>query len=76
MLHDQNRNIVLLYNAKTYTIEDASTLTIQTISEEEKYYQNLWNCFYHTIGIKERKNSKLRMNFMPKKYWQDLIEKL
>ena len=25
---------------------------------------------------KERKNAKLRMQFMPKKYWQDLVEKL
>ena len=65
MLHDKNRNIV-----------DANNLILPSISGEEKYYQELWNCFYHTIGIKERKNSHLRMQFMPKKYWQDLVEKL
>lgn len=74
IIHDKNRNIALLYNTKEYLITVASNIKITSLPEEELYYQNLWNCFYHTIGIKERKNSKLRMQFMPKKYWQDLVE--
>ena len=45
------------------------------MSEDEIYFQNLWKCFYNTISIKERKNPRLQMQYMPKKYWQDLIEK-
>jgi len=63
----------LVEQAKKAIIE-AKNLQITSLSEEEQYYQNLWNCFYHAIGIKERKNAKLRMQFMPKKYWQDLTE--
>ncbi len=74
IIHDKNRNIALLYNTNEYIITNAKNLTIASLSEEELYYQNLWNHFYNVIGIKERKNSKLRMQFMPKKYWQDLIE--
>ena len=74
IIHDKKRNIALLYNTKDYLIIDANNIKVTSLPEEELYYQNLWNCFYHTIGIKERKNSKLRMQFMPKKYWQDLIE--
>lgn len=74
ILHDKNRNLALLYNTKEYLITEAKDLSICSLPEEELYYQNLWKCFYHTIGIKERKNAKLRMQFMPKKYWQDLIE--
>lgn len=74
IIHDKKRNLVLLYNTKEYLIVEATNINIASLPEEELYYQNLWNCFYHTIGIKERKNSKLRMQFMPKKYWQDLIE--
>ena len=33
-----------------------------------------WQTFYNTIGIKERKNSRCQMNFMPKKYWPYIIE--
>ncbi len=74
IIHDPSRKLALLYNTKEYTIIEAKHLKITSIPEEERYYQDLWKCFYHSIGIKERKNSKLRMQFMPKKYWQDLIE--
>lgn len=74
IIHDPTRELALLYNTKEYTIIEAKNLQVTLLSEEEQYYQDLWNCFYHAIGIKERKNAKLRMQFMPKKYWQDLIE--
>lgn len=34
------------------------------------------NCgnFFKTIGINERKNKKVQINFMPKKYWEYIIE--
>lgn len=76
IIHDKNRNIALLYNKKDYLIIEADNLKITSLPEEELYYQNLWKNFYNSIGIKERKNSKLRMQFMPKKYWADLVEDL
>lgn len=30
--------------------------------------------FFKTIGINERKNKKVQINFMPKKYWEYIIE--
>lgn len=74
IIHDKNRNIALIYNTKEYKIVDSSNLNIPIISENEKNYQELWSTFFNTIAIKERKNSKLQMQYMPKKYWQDLIE--
>ena len=35
-------------------------------------YQELWKMFFKTISIKERKNPRYQMQFMPKKYWKDL----
>ena len=40
----------------------------------EKEIQELWKTFYKTVAIKERKNERCRMNFMPKKYWKYIIE--
>lgn len=74
ILHDKNRDLAFLYNTKTYTIVEAKNLNVK-ISQEEKYYQNLWKTFYHSIAITERTNLRLQMQYMPKKYWQDLIEK-
>ena len=74
IIHDKNRNLAFIYNTKEYQIIDSSTLNISSISETELKYQELWSTFFNTIAIKERKNSRLQMQYMPKKYWKDLIE--
>lgn len=73
IIHDKNRNIAFLYNTQTYTIINVSEIPI-TLAQNELFYQNLWKTFYNSISIKERTNHKLQMQYMPKKYWQDLIE--
>jgi len=75
ILHDKNHGIALLYNTKEYTILDVSNNIINpNITENEKQFQGLWKIFFNTIAIKERTNSRCQMQFMPKKYWKDLVE--
>lgn len=75
ILHDKNRNIAFLYNTKEYTIIDIpNKTTLPSITENEKEFQGLWKTFFRSIAIKERTNSRLQMQYMPKKYWKDLIE--
>ncbi len=74
ILHDKNRNICFLFNQNDYQIVDSTHLKIPDISEEEQKYQELWKLFFHTIAIPERKNTKCQKQYMPKKYWKDLIE--
>lgn len=82
ILHDKNRNLVFLYNANKSLqnsvnyeiIEVPSSIKIPTFSKEEKQFQDLWKTFFNTIAIKERTNPRLQMQYMPKKYWQDLTE--
>lgn len=75
ILHDKNRNIAMLYNQRDYCIIDTpASLQITQFSEEEKKFQSLWKTFFQTIAIKERTNPRLQMQYMPKKYWQDLVE--
>ena len=74
MIHDKNRNICFLYDKKSYQIVDSTNLTIPHITEEEQTYQKLWKLFFKTIAVQERKNLRCQMQFMPKKYWKDLIE--
>lgn len=76
IIHDKNRNIALLYNTKNYCIIDVpNNFKITDISKEEKLFQDLWKTFFNTIAIKERTNPRLQMQYMPKKYWKDLVEK-
>lgn len=74
IIHDKGRNIAFVYNTHEYQILDASSLKVPDISEKEKLFQDLWKAFFKTIAIKERTNPKVQMQFMPKKYWQDLTE--
>ena len=74
IIHDKVRNIAFVYNTHEYQILDATSLKIPDVSEEEKLFQDLWKAFFKTIAIKERTNPRLQMQFMPKKYWQDLKE--
>ena len=44
-------------------------------SEDEEYYQKLWQGFFDNIAIKNRNNPGLQRQLMPKRYWKYLIEK-
>ncbi len=78
ILHDKNRDLALLYNAqhrKNYEIiRVPAGFNVPDFSQEEKQFQKLWKTFFNTIAIKERTNARLQMQYMPKKYWKDLVE--
>jgi probable DNA metabolism protein len=44
------------------------------LSDDEKQFQNLWKEYFNAINIKERKNLRQQMHFMPKKYRKFLTE--
>ncbi len=78
ILHDKNRNLAFMYSVlkpNSYEIIEVPTnIQFSAFSEDEVRFQSLWKTFFKSVAIKERTNSKLQMHFMPKKYWQDLIE--
>lgn len=45
------------------------------LSEDEKKVQFLWQTFFKTIAIADRKNPGLQKSNMPMKYWKYLTEK-
>lgn len=45
------------------------------MEEKEEIYQILWKNYYESINISERKNLKVQMQFMPKRFWNYLPEK-
>lgn len=76
IIKDINRNIFCLYDRKEifFTNEENFQLITNQFTNNELDYQNLWKNFYKIIGIESRKNDRCRMNFMPKRYWKQLIE--
>lgn len=43
--------------------------------ESEELYQQLWQQYFVSVNIKARKNTKLHVQHMPKRYWKYLVEK-
>lgn len=76
IIKDTKRHLLCIYDKKqSYLIsEDEFKLLNLNPSKTEKETEILWQEFYKTIGIKERKNDRCRMNFMPKKYWKNILE--
>ncbi len=76
IIKDVKRNIVSVYDKKDFYILDGEEFKLigNKESSSEKLIQDMWIAFYKTIGIKERKNDRCRRNFMPKKYWKNIIE--
>lgn len=76
LIRDTNRNIYAMYDLEKITIlnkEDIKSLNIE-LEENELLVEDLWKTFFKTIAIKERENKRCQMNFMPKKYWENMIE--
>lgn len=85
IIHDLKRSTALIclqkrlslsevveYNEKLYDYDSADS---DLFDGMEVSYQKLWKEYFKNIVIEERKNLKLQMQFIPKKYWRHLIEK-
>ncbi|MGO3019201.1 MAG: TIGR03915 family putative DNA repair protein [Anaerococcus sp.] len=74
IIYDKNRKKAFFSIEGKFELVDVIDLKIEE-DKDEKFYKDLWVSFYDSISIKERKNSKLMISNMPKKYWKYLPEK-
>ena len=75
VIHDAGRNLLCFYDKKKVTFCNGEDIQLQTIKvNDEGEMEELWRVFFQTIAIKERKNLRCQQSFMPKKYWQDMLE--
>ena len=56
---------------------DTSTpaLNLDMQDQAETDFQELWKCYFTSVNIPERKNPKLQLRHLPKRYWRYLPEK-
>ncbi|WP_435415597.1 TIGR03915 family putative DNA repair protein [Polaribacter aestuariivivens] len=83
VIYDIKRNYGLFYDLKTLEIVqmdfpknfDFSKTDKNFFSEEEFEFQKLWQNYFKSTNITERKNMKLHVQHVPKRYWKYLSEK-
>ena len=83
LIYDSQRKYGLYYDLeKTEEVSmsfetdlnNASALK-EILDEKEELYQTLWQQYFQSVNIKARKNMKLHIQHMPKRYWKFLVEK-
>ncbi|WP_035071780.1 TIGR03915 family putative DNA repair protein [Anditalea andensis] len=83
LIFDLKRNYGIFYDLqRVITVEVHQTLPDNSPSlmrldwdETEKEFQNLWKNYFKATNIVSRKNTKLHLQHVPRRYWKYLIEK-
>lgn len=80
MIYDLRRNYGIFYDLETcdffYPDQKINMDQYQEkFHDEEKNYQTLWQRYFTKTNIVERKNLKLHVQHVPKRYWKYLTEK-
>ena len=73
-LYDRTHREALLYSGGVSRIVPLNHFEMAQPDEVEAGYRRLWRRFYDTVAIEARKNEKLRMTHMPKRYWGTMTE--
>lgn len=73
IIHDLKREKAIFYNKKSWVMGDLAEVQ-ELYHQEELAFQSFWQKYHKHIAIAERKNPRLQMQFMPKKYWDYLTE--
>jgi probable DNA metabolism protein len=83
MIYDTKRNYGIYYNlhdtefvAMDFAAGTKSDNVLSAYTEDEAIYQHLWKNYFHSVNIVARKNTKLHMRHIPKRYWKHLTEKI
>jgi probable DNA metabolism protein len=83
MIYDLKRNYGIYYDLHDtqFITLDFSTVNkpgdiISAYTEDESIYQHLWKNYFHSVNIPARKNTKLHVRHIPKRYWKHLTEKI
>jgi probable DNA metabolism protein len=65
-------NVELHFNSAS----SASNAMLEICDEREEFFQDMWRRYFSSVNIKARKNMKLHIQHMPKRYWKYLTEKM
>ncbi|WP_428229661.1 TIGR03915 family putative DNA repair protein [Flavobacterium sp.] len=84
LIYDAKRKYGIYYdlvNVATVTLQfnpkSASSKALTEIcDEEEEFFQNLWKRYFSSVNIESRKNMRLHLQHMRKRYWKNLTEKI
>jgi probable DNA metabolism protein len=81
LIYDSRRKYGLYYDLQVVEAveinfsEEAASNVSSILDDDEMLYQQLWQQYFTSVNIEARKNMKLHIQHMPKRYWRHLTEK-
>lgn len=83
LIYDSKRKYGIYYDKSTITEvtvqlsaeAQSGSLPASLYDEQEQFYQQLWQQYFKSVNIAARKNTKLHLQHMPRRYWKYLPEK-
>jgi probable DNA metabolism protein len=79
LIYDKRRKYGLYYNLQQTDFVEIDFNNKEELSsilnEDEIAYQDLWKIYFSSTNIEARKNLKLHIRHMPRRYWKYLTEK-
>ncbi|RZL15710.1 MAG: DNA metabolism protein [Pedobacter sp.] len=82
IIFDNKRHYGIYYDLKSVQIIEMKYNTLlsnenglEVFKKDEFIYQKLWKTYFERTNIKARKNTRLHVQHVPKRYWKYLIEK-
>lgn len=83
LIYDLKRKYGVHYNLQQieevlvdFNNENSTATMGLSLHEEEGVYETLWKQYYKSTNIDARKNKKLHIQQLPKRYWKHLSEKI
>ena len=74
MIYDEAHRLAGVFDTERWWLVNASDIQLPDKTRAEDEFQSLWQTFYDTIAIEERKNPTCQRNFMPKRFWGNMCE--
>jgi probable DNA metabolism protein len=78
MIYDNKRHYGIYYDLQTVHVVEWGNDQVPVhpeFEENEYHYEFLWKNYFQSVNIVERKNDKLHLRHVPKRYWKYLTEK-
>ena len=83
LIYDVKRDYGLYYDLQTMRIiylenpawSGRQKIKPSSLNEEERTFQEMWKAYFDSTCIKERKNMRLHLQHLPRRYWHYLPEK-
>lgn len=84
VIYDSKRRYGFYYNCSQTVLIELTTENVNPhngkvkddiLATDELHFQQMWKHYFKSTCIEERRNEKLQMQHMPKRYWKYLTEK-